>query len=89
MTSRKEEGPEYQPPRPFLPLSNSNWQNQLPTLFHSFFNARVEAGQGLQDDGFDHSHSQIGSLGQIVIKAPPAMKKKVEVEKKKKAPKVV
>jgi hypothetical protein len=89
INSRKEEGPEYPPPRPFLPLSNSNWQNQLPNLFHSFFKARIDGGQGLQDDGFDHSHSQIGSLGQIVVKAPPMAKKKVEVEKKKKVAKVV
>jgi hypothetical protein len=88
-TSRKEEGPEYPPPRPFLPLTNSTWQNQLPNLFHAFFNARQEAGQGFQDEGFDHSHSQIGSLGQIVIKAPPLPKKKVEVERKKKVAKVV
>jgi len=87
--SRKEEGPEYPPPRPFLPLSNSTWQNQLPNLFHAFFNARQEAGQGFHDEGFDHSHSQIGSLGQIVIKAPPLPKKKVEVERKKKVAKVV
>jgi transcriptional activator SPT7 len=87
--SRKEEGPEYPPPRPFLPLTNSSWQNQLPNLFHAFFNARQEAGQGFQDEGFDHSHSQIGSLGQIVIKAPPLPKKKVEVERKKKVAKVV
>jgi transcriptional activator SPT7 len=89
ITSRKEEGPEYPPPRPFLPLTNSTWQNQLPNLFHAFFNARQEAGQGFQDEGFDHSHSQIGSLGQIVIKAPPLPKKKVEVERKKKVAKVV
>jgi transcriptional activator SPT7 len=89
INSRKEEGPEYPPPRPFLPLSNSNWQNQLPNLFHSFFKARIDGGQGLQDDGFDHSHSQIGSLVQIVVKAPPMAKKKVEVEKKKKVAKVV
>jgi hypothetical protein len=88
-TSRKEEGPEYPPPRPFLPLTNSTWQNQLPNLFHAFFNARQEAGQGFQDEGFDHSHFQIGSLGQIVIKAPPLPKKKVEVERKKKVAKVV
>lgn len=37
---------------------------------------------------FDHTHSQIGSLGQIVVKAPPVPKKKVEVERKKKPPKV-
>lgn len=88
-SSRKEEGPEYPPPRPFLHLTQSNWQNQLPTLFHAFFNARLEGGQGLADEGFDHSHSQIGSLGQIVVKAPPVMKKKVEVERKKKVAKVV
>jgi len=89
ITSRKEEGPEYPPPRPFLPLTNSTWQNQLPNLFHAFFNARQEAGQGFQDETFDHSHSQIGSLGQIIIKAPPVAKKKVEVERKKKVAKVV
>jgi hypothetical protein len=41
------------------------------------------------DDSFDQVHSQIGPLGQIVIKTPPAPKKKPEVEKKKKPPKVV
>lgn len=43
----------------------------------------------MADEGFDHSHSQIGSLGQIIVKAPPVMKKKVEVERKKKVAKVV
>jgi hypothetical protein len=48
----------------------------------------VENGQGVSDELFDQTHSQIGSLGQIIIKAPPVPKKKVEVEKKKKPPKV-
>jgi hypothetical protein len=43
----------------------------------------------LGDDPFDSGHGQIGSLGQIVIKAPAVPKKKVEVEKKKKVAKVM
>lgn len=85
----KEEGPEYPPPPPFIPLSTNTYQSQLPALFHSFFAARLENGLGLADDGFDSTHSQIGPLGQIVVKNPPAMKKKPEVVKKPKPVKVV
>lgn len=85
----KEEGPEYPPPPPFIPLSSTTYQSQLPALFHSFFAARLESGLGLADDGFDNTHSQIGPLGQIIVKNPPAMKKKPEVIKKPKPVKVV
>ena len=85
----KEEGPEYPPPAPFVPLTPSTYQTQLPALFHSFFASRLEGGLGLNDDVFDPTHSQIGSLGQIVIKNPPAMKKRPEIKKKEKLVKVV
>lgn len=87
--SRKADGPDYPPPAPFVPLSATSYQSTLPALFHSFFAARIEAGLGLGDDAFDQVHSQIGPLGQIVIKAPAAPKKKPEIVKKQKAPKVV
>jgi transcriptional activator SPT7 len=72
-----------------VPLSATTYQTQLPALFHSFFASRIDSGQGLADDVFDAPHSQIGSLGQIVIKNPPAMKKRPEIKKKEKLVKVV
>ena len=85
----KEEGPEYPPPPPFVPLTSTTYQTQLPALFHAFFASRIDSGQGLADDVFDPPHSQIGSLGQIVIKNPPAMKKRPEIKKKEKLVKPV
>lgn len=80
--------PDYPPPPPFAPLSANTLSNHLPALLHAFFAARIESGEGLADDeGFDPSHSQISSLGQVIVKNPltgaAAAKKKREEEKER------
>ncbi|EIW69413.1 hypothetical protein TREMEDRAFT_62279 [Tremella mesenterica DSM 1558] len=82
--------PDFPPPPPFIPLSTTTLHIQLPGLLHAFFATRIESGIGLVDDqGFDVQHSQIGMLGQVIVKNPPPVKKKVveEKEKKEKPPK--
>ena len=80
----KEDLPDYPPPPPFIPLNPTTLPTQLPALLHAFFAARMESGLGLADDvTFEPSRSQLGSMGQIVIKnAPslPAKKKRPEVD---------
>lgn len=78
--------PDYPPPPPFVPLNPSTIPTHLPALLHAFYAARIEAGKSVsEDDPFDPAHSQIGSLGQIVIKsqsaaAAQAAKRKREAE---------
>ena len=84
--------PDYPPPPPLIPLNPSTLSSHVPALLHAFYAARLESGLSMtEDDPFDPSHSQIGSLGQIVVKNPPGTstkKKKLvngeeKVEKKK------
>ena len=89
LRSAKEELPDYPPPPSFIPLNASTISTHLPALFHGFFDQRIESGRGLADDVvFDPARSQIGTLGQIVVKNPPgtatAIKKKRESEEAKK-----
>ncbi|ORX39969.1 hypothetical protein BD324DRAFT_648586 [Kockovaella imperatae] len=74
---------DYPPPPPFVPLAPSAISAQLPALLHAFYASRLESGLGIQeDDPFDHVHSQIGSMGQIVVKSIGVKKKRPEeVEK--------
>ena len=80
--SGKQSEYDYEPPPPFVPLNPSSISSQLPALLHAFFNARLESGFGVsEDDPFDHVHSQIGSMGQIVVKnAAGQIKKKPREE---------
>ena len=72
----KNAEPDYPPPPPFIPLTSSAISN-LPALLHAFYAARLEAGLSIsEDEPFDHTHSQMGPLGQITVKLPPAKKKK-------------
>jgi transcriptional activator SPT7 len=57
-------------PPPFIPLSAPTYINQLPALLHAFFASRIESGLGLADEEFDGPQAQIGSLGQVVVRAP-------------------
>ncbi|WWC89960.1 uncharacterized protein L201_004889 [Kwoniella dendrophila CBS 6074] len=69
----KEDLPDYPPPPTFIPLNLNTLSTQLPGLLHQFFNTRF-SDSGLtiiEDDLFDHSHSQIGSLGQIIYRNNP------------------
>lgn len=88
----KQSEHDYLPPPPFVPLNPSSISSQLPALLHAFYNARLESGMGIsEDDPFDHAHSQIGSMGQIVMRnAPGQIKKKPreDVVRKPEPPKV-
>ncbi len=67
----KVDVPDYPPPPPFVPLTQSNYISQLPSILHSFFSSRLNGEKGLQDDGeFDPARAQIGPLGQIISKNP-------------------
>ncbi|KAK6902974.1 hypothetical protein L486_06429 [Kwoniella mangroviensis CBS 10435] len=69
----KEDLPDYPPPPPFIPLSVSSIPTHVPALLHAFYAARMESGLSIiEDDVFDPSHAQIGSLGQIIVKNVPA-----------------
>ncbi|WVR05165.1 hypothetical protein IAU60_002177 [Kwoniella sp. DSM 27419] len=69
----KDSSLEYPPPPKFVPLVPSAIPTILPALLHAFYATRMEAGVTVtEDDPFDPSHAQIGSLGQIVVKGPPA-----------------
>ena len=84
-SSGKTAQPDFPPPPPFVPLNPATLQSHVPALLHAFFAARMESGLGLADDeGFDAPHTQIGMLGQIVVKQPPPLKKKPPVEEQKK-----
>jgi transcriptional activator SPT7 len=67
---------EYAPPPSLIPLTPSEIPS-LPGLLQAYYNSRIDS---LDDDVFDHTHSQIGSLGQItqksVVKKPPKPPKK-------------
>ncbi|WVO13938.1 hypothetical protein L204_101563 [Cryptococcus depauperatus] len=59
----------YPPPPPFVSLAASTLNIHIPALLHAFYAARIESGLPLGDnDPFDPLHTQIGSLGQIVVK---------------------
>ncbi|KIR39329.1 transcriptional activator SPT7 [Cryptococcus deuterogattii 99/473] len=59
----------YPPPPSFIPLAATTLYTHVPALLHAFYAARIEAGHSLdEDDAFEVAHSQIGSLGQIVVK---------------------
>lgn len=61
----------------------------MPALFHAFYAERLEAGGLDADDAFDATHTTIGPLGQIVVKASTgavAKKKKDEDKKDAKKP---
>nr|KIR85585.1 transcriptional activator SPT7 [Cryptococcus tetragattii IND107] len=59
----------YPPPPPFIPLAATTLTTHVPALLHAFYAARIEAGHSLdEDDAFEPAHSQIGSLGQILVK---------------------
>ncbi|WWC69373.1 uncharacterized protein I206_103312 [Kwoniella pini CBS 10737] len=65
----KEDLPDYPPPPPFIPLNPTTIPTHLPALLHAFYAARIESGLSiLEDDVFDPSQGQIGSLGQIIVK---------------------
>jgi transcriptional activator SPT7 len=65
---------DYALPPPLIPLNIATYTTELPGLLHAFFAARIEAGLGLEDDpAFDATHSIIGSLGQVSVKAPVTM----------------
>ncbi|WRT67212.1 uncharacterized protein IL334_004178 [Kwoniella shivajii] len=65
----KEDLPDYPPPPPFIPLSPATIPTHLPALLHAFYATRMESGLSIsEDDLFDPSHAQIGSLGQIIMK---------------------
>ncbi|WWC61038.1 uncharacterized protein I303_103616 [Kwoniella dejecticola CBS 10117] len=87
----KEDLPDYPIPPPFIPLNATTIPTHLPALLHAFYAARIESGLSIvEDDIFDPAHGQIGSLGQIIVKARPdstaaptaaaALKKKRERE---------
>nr|XP_019042309.1 hypothetical protein I302_08911 [Kwoniella bestiolae CBS 10118]OCF21239.1 hypothetical protein I302_08911 [Kwoniella bestiolae CBS 10118] len=70
----KEDLPDYPPPPPFIPLNISSIPTHLPALLHAFYAARMESGLSItEDDVFDPSHAQIGSLGQVIFKNPPTV----------------
>ncbi|KAE8541103.1 hypothetical protein D1P53_002457 [Cryptococcus gattii VGV] len=59
----------YPPPPSFIPLAATTLTTHVPALLHAFYAARIEAGHSLdEDDVFEPAHSQIGSLGQILVK---------------------
>ncbi|OXG85835.1 transcriptional activator SPT7 [Cryptococcus neoformans Gb118] len=59
----------YPPPPSFIPLAAATLHTHVPALLHAFYAARIEAGLSLnEDDAFEPAHSQIGSLGQILVK---------------------
>lgn len=59
----------YPPPPSFIPLAATTLYTHVPALLHAFYAVRIEAGHSLdEDDAFEVAHSQIGSLGQIVVK---------------------
>lgn len=59
----------YPPPPSFIPLAAVTLHTHVPALLHAFYAARIEAGLSLnEDDVFEPAHSQIGSLGQILVK---------------------
>ena len=83
MSRAKEPEYDYPPPPSFIPLNHSSVFSQLPGLLHSFYTSRLESGQNVsEDDTFEHVHSQIGSMGQILEKKSGAKKKLTEGEKR-------
>ncbi len=79
--------PDYAPPPPFIPLTAGTYKAATPGLLHAFYAERFETAPPEGDDAFDPVHSNIGPLGQIVVKAPqnaPAKKKKDDEKKEKK-----
>ncbi|WVQ87371.1 hypothetical protein IAS59_001095 [Cryptococcus gattii] len=66
----------YPPPPSFIPLAATTLATHVPALLHAFYAARIEAGHSLdEDDVFEPAHSQIGSLGQILVKGKPGESK--------------
>lgn len=64
--------PDFAPPPPFIPLSPSTVFAHIPDLLRAFYDQRLQEGISIaEDDPFDQVHSQIGALGQIVVKDPP------------------
>lgn len=82
LSRTKVEEPDYPPPPPFVSLNPATLSTHLPALLHAFYASRMDSGLSItEDDPFDLAHSQIGSLGQIIVKSHSSLaaKKKKEV----------